>query len=120
VVLPVILALFWRLARRISWRPFFALTSILLFYVSFAFIGKGIRDLHQGGILSLTVLPEWPQLDALGIFPSVETLLLQLTLLVLVFYRVVKTHTISEQQGTSEQHLANSERVTAASVANID
>ncbi|MBM4194293.1 MAG: hypothetical protein FJ202_07950 [Gemmatimonadetes bacterium] len=59
--------------------------------MAFVFLGKGIRELQEGGVVSLTVLPEWPSVEALGLFPSVETLLAQAVLLVLLVVALLKT-----------------------------
>jgi high-affinity iron transporter len=89
--LAVIFTLFWKYGIRIPLRPFFAVTSVLLYYMAFVFMGKGIRELQEGGVVGITVLPGWPHVDAMGIFPSVETLLAQLFLLVLFTFALVKT-----------------------------
>jgi high-affinity iron transporter len=90
-MLAIIFTLFWKYGIRIPLRPFFAVTSVLLYYMAFVFMGKGIRELQEGGVVSITVLPGWPHVDAVGIFPSVETLLAQLLLLVLFAFALLKT-----------------------------
>jgi high-affinity iron transporter len=90
-VLALIFTLFWKYGIRIPLRPFFAVTSVLLYYMAFVFMGKGIRELQEGGVVGITVLPGWPHVDAMGIFPSVETLLAQLLLLVLFAFALLKT-----------------------------
>ncbi len=89
--LAVIFTLFYRYGVRIPLRPFFAVTSGLLYYMAFVFMGKGIRELQEGNLISVTALPGWPAIDALGIFPSVETLLAQLLLVVLLAVALLKT-----------------------------
>jgi high-affinity iron transporter len=89
--LAVIFTLFWKYGIRIPLRPFFAVTSVLLYYMAFVFMGKGVRELQEGGVLPITVLPGWPHVDAMGIFPSVETLLAQLVLLVFFAFALLKT-----------------------------
>ena len=91
VILAVIFTLFWKFGIRIPLRPFFAVTSVLLYYMAFVFMGKGIRELQEGGVVSITVLPGWPHVDAMGIFPSVETLLAQALLLLLFAFALLKT-----------------------------
>ena len=90
-VLAVIFTLFYRFGVRIPLRPFFATTSVLLYYMAFVFMGKGIRELQEGNLMSITVIPGFPHVEALGIFPSVETLLGQLLLIVLFVFALVKT-----------------------------
>jgi high-affinity iron transporter len=91
LILAVIFTLFYRYGVRIPLRPFFAVTSVLLYYMAFVFMGKGIRELQEGGVVGITVLPGWPHVDAMGIFPSVETLLAQALLLVLFAFALLKT-----------------------------
>lgn len=90
VLLPMILVLFWKYAIKLSWRPFLAMMSALFFSMAFAFTGRAIRDLHEGDVMNLTVLPGWPQVDALGIFPGVEILLAQLVLSLLLTFALLK------------------------------
>jgi high-affinity iron transporter len=90
-VLAVVFTLFYRFGVRIPLRPFFATTSVLLYYMAFVFMGKGIRELQEGNLVSITVIPGFPHVEALGLFPSVETLLGQLLLIVLFVFALVKT-----------------------------
>ena len=89
--LAVIFTLFHRYGVRIPLRPFFAVTSALLYYLAFVFMGKGIRELQEGNVLSITVLPGWPHVEAMGIFPTVETLLAQSLLVGLFVFALLKT-----------------------------
>ena len=90
--LAVIFTLFYRYGVRIPMRPFFAVTSILLYYMAFVFMGKGIRELQEGNIMRITVIPGAPHVDAMGIYPSVETLTAQGILIVLLLiFAMIKT-----------------------------
>jgi len=64
---------------------------VLLYYMAFVFVGKGIRELQEGNAVSITLLPGFPHVDAMGIFPTVETLLAQLLLLALFVFALLKT-----------------------------
>lgn len=90
-VLAVVFTLFYRYGIRIPLRPFFGVTSVLLYYMAFVFMGKGIRELQEGGVVGITVLNGWPHVEAMGIFPSVETLLGQLVLLTLFAFALLRT-----------------------------
>ena len=48
--LAVIFTLFYRFGVRIPLRPFFRVTSVLLYYMAFVFMGKGIRELQEGNV----------------------------------------------------------------------
>jgi high-affinity iron transporter len=90
-VLAVIFTLFYRYGVRIPMRPFFTVTSLLLYYMAFVFMGKGVRELQEGNIMRITVIPGGPHVDAMGIYPSVETLTAQGILIVLLLFATVKT-----------------------------
>jgi high-affinity iron transporter len=89
--LAVIFTLFYRYGVRIPMRPFFAVTSILLYYMAFVFMGKGIRELQEANVLPITVVPGGPHVEAMGIFPSVETLTAQGILIILLLFATIKT-----------------------------
>jgi high-affinity iron transporter len=90
-LLAIIFTAFYRYGVKIPLRPFFAVTSVLLYYMAFVFAGKGIRELQEGNVVPITVIPGFPHVDAMGIFPSVETLLAQLVLLLLFAFALLKT-----------------------------
>jgi high-affinity iron transporter len=89
--LAVIFTLFFRFGVRIPLRPFFAVTSVVLYYMAFVFAGKGVRELQEGNVVSITPLPGFPSVDAMGIYATVETLLAQLLLVALFVFALVKT-----------------------------
>jgi high-affinity iron transporter len=68
---------------RLPLRGFFATTGALLYALAFIFMGKGLRELQEGNVLSITPIEHGPYVGALGIFPSVETLVGQGVLVVL-------------------------------------
>jgi high-affinity iron transporter len=90
-VLAVIFVLFYRYGVRIPMRPFFTVTSVLLYYMAFVFMGKGVRELQEGNIIPITVIPGGPHIEAMGIYPSVQTLAAQGILIVLLIFAMVKT-----------------------------
>src|SRR3954467_9471389 len=89
--LVVIFTLFYRYGVRIPMRPFFTVTSLLLYLLAFVFMGKGIRELQEGNIMPITVIPHGPHVEALGIYPSVEPLTAQAVLIVLLVFATIKT-----------------------------
>src|SRR5256714_4486615 len=91
VVLAVIFTLFYRYGVKIPMRPFFTVTSLLLYYMAFVFMGKGVRELQEGNIMRITVIPGGPHVHAMGIYPSVATLTAQATLIVLLVFATIKT-----------------------------
>ncbi len=91
VALAVIFTLFYRYGVRIPLRPFFSVTSVLLYYMAFVFMGKGIRELQEGNAIGMSVIPGFPHVEALGLYPTWETVLAQLLLLLLFCFALVKT-----------------------------
>jgi high-affinity iron transporter len=91
VALAVIFTLFYRFGVRIPLRPFFSVTSVLLYFMAFVFTGKGVRELQEGNALPLTAIPGFPHSEFLGIYPSWQGVLAQLTLIVLFAFAVLKT-----------------------------
>ena len=89
--LAVIFTLFYKFGVKIPMRPFFTVTSVLLYYMAFVFIGKGIRELQEGNVIGITVLRGMPSVPSMGIFPSMETLVAQGVLLLLFAFMVVRT-----------------------------
>ena len=89
--LAVIFTLFYRFGVRIPLRPFFSVTSVLLYYMAFVFTGKGIRELQEGNLISLSAIRGFPHVEALGLYPSWEGVLAQLALLLLFAFAVLKT-----------------------------
>jgi high-affinity iron transporter len=81
VGLVVIYILIRVLSIRIPLKPFFLGTSILLFIMSIAFTGSGIKELQEGNVIGVTPLPGITSIDILGIYPTLETLIPQLVLL---------------------------------------
>ncbi|HUL50273.1 MAG TPA: FTR1 family protein [Gemmatimonadales bacterium] len=75
-----------RFGVRIPMRPFFAVTSTMLYYMAFVFAGKGIADLQEAGVVPMTVLEWAPRAPFLGIYPTLESLALQGLLVVLLLF----------------------------------
>ena len=77
------------LGLRVAMKPFFTVTGIMLYYMAFVFAGKGIAELQSAGILSLTVIEKAPRLPVFGIYPTLESLVVQGALLALAIVAVI-------------------------------
>jgi high-affinity iron transporter len=82
VALVVVYILIRVLSLRLPLKPFFLGTSVLLFVMSIAFTGSGIKELQEGNVIGVTMLPFSFTVDILGIYPTLETLVPQFLLLV--------------------------------------
>lgn len=71
---------FYRFTLKLPIRPFFMVTSTLLYAMSVAFIGNGLHELQEAGSMPITMVAGAPTLDWLGLFPTVETLIAQAAL----------------------------------------
>jgi high-affinity iron transporter len=64
-------------------KPFFLGTSILLFAMSISFTGNAIKELQEGNVIGVSPVQGIVSVDILGIYPTLETLIPQLVLLVI-------------------------------------
>ena len=87
-----------RFGLRLPLKPFFGVTSAFLYYMAFVFAGKGVAELQEGGFIPTTILPAAPRLPALGIYPTVESLLVQGTLVVLLVVALVWTFVLAPRR----------------------
>ena len=78
-----------RFGMKVPLKPFFAVTSAMLYYMAFVFAGKGIADLQESGVLGTSVVEWAPRIPVLGIYPTVQSLALQFLLIVLLLVAVV-------------------------------
>jgi high-affinity iron transporter len=72
-----------RLGLRVAMKPFFTVTGAMLYYMAFVFAGKGVAELQGSGLVPLTVIEGAPRVPFLGIYPTLESLLVQGLLLLL-------------------------------------
>jgi high-affinity iron transporter len=98
VVLVAVYVGIYRFGVRLPLKPFFGVTSAFLYYMAFVFAGKGIAELQEGGLISTTVVSWAPRLPALGIYPTVESLVAQALLLVLLLVALVWTFLIEPRR----------------------
>ena len=64
-------------------KPFFIGTSALMYIMSVAFAGGGVRELQEADVVSVTPVKYVQSVEILGIYPTIETLIPQIILLVL-------------------------------------
>jgi high-affinity iron transporter len=89
--LAVLYVLFQRFGKRIPIRQFFLITSSLLYYLAFAFAGRGVAALQQVGWVPTTPVAGVPHIELLGVYPTMETLLAQGVLVAFLVYAVIVT-----------------------------
>ncbi|MDO8665558.1 MAG: FTR1 family protein, partial [Gemmatimonadales bacterium] len=94
VVLLVLFLGIERFGLRIPMRPFFAVTSMTLYFMAFVFAGTGVKELQEGSIVSTTLVPGGPRNEFLGVYPTVETLAVQGVILVALVIALVWTFVV--------------------------
>jgi high-affinity iron transporter len=87
-----------RFGLRLPLKPFFAITSAFLYYMAFVFGGKGVAELQEGGFIPTTFIPGAPRIPALGIYPTVESLLVQALLVALLIVALVWTFVVEPRR----------------------
>ncbi|MFQ5586989.1 MAG: FTR1 family protein, partial [Thermodesulfobacteriota bacterium] len=88
-VLVMIFLLFKYGEMRLPIGPFFAVTSTLLYYLAFVFSGKGVHALQEAGWISETHWDIVPKVKFIGLYPTVETIALQVALIGAMLIAVV-------------------------------
>jgi len=81
VALGVIFLVLRKAAFRIPLGSFFTATSVLLYGLAVIFVGQGISSFQESGVMHATFIDRAPTIQALGIFPTVQTLAAQAAML---------------------------------------
>jgi high-affinity iron transporter len=89
VALVMVYVAIYRFGLKVPLRPFFGISGAMLYYMAFVFAGKGVADLQEAGLVKTSVIEWAPRIPVLGIYPTLESLALQLLLIVLLIVAVV-------------------------------
>jgi high-affinity iron transporter len=81
-LLVVIALLVYRAGVRLPIKQFFQINAILLFLLAVIFTGQGIAALQEAGLISTSLL-DFPRIEVLGVYPTAQSLGLQLLVLML-------------------------------------
>ena len=89
---------------KIPLRTFFTVTGNFLYLLAFIFAGGAINELQAGGVIGATSIRGFPAVDLLGIYPTWESLSLQMLLIMLYaagfFYqRLAGRQSVQEAKG---------------------
>lgn len=82
IALAAVFALIRFGSMKIPLKPFFMGTSTLMYILAISFAGGGVKELQEAGVVSVTAAPV-PTIDLLGVYPTWETLLPQIVLVLL-------------------------------------
>ena len=85
IVLIAVFLVFRFLTVRLPLKPFFLVTSILMYAMCFSFTGKGVSELQAAGVVNKTIIP-WMgfEMDFLGIYATYESLIPQIIVLAVI------------------------------------
>ncbi|OCG25495.1 iron permease [Gilliamella sp. wkB108] len=89
VVLAIIFILIRFGTMKLPIKPFFIGTSALMYIMAIAFAGGGVKELQEADIIPVTPVDFVRSVDILGIYPTVETLIPQLFMVLIVVISVV-------------------------------
>ena len=98
LVMVVVYLAINRFGLRLPLKPFFGVTSGFLYYMAFVFAGKAVAELQEGGMISTTIVLGAPRVPALGIYPTVESLLAQGVLIALLILALAWTFVIEPRR----------------------
>ena len=86
------------LGMRIPIKWFFGFTSVLLYYMAFTFLGRGIHELQMGEQFSMTAAKFLPNISWLGMYPTWETFIGQAILFAAFIFALVYTFIIKAKK----------------------
>ncbi|MCW8922205.1 MAG: FTR1 family protein [Gammaproteobacteria bacterium] len=82
VLLLILALLVMRVGARLPIKQFFQINAILLFLLAVVFTGQGIAAFQEAGMIASNMI-EFPKVEILGIYPTMQTLGLQFFVLLL-------------------------------------
>ena len=89
IVLLVTYYVFKIFAIKIPIKPFFLVTSAIIFYMSIVFVGKGLMEFVEGKIFVPTKIDGFPTIEWLGIYPYYESLVPQAIMIAALIIGVI-------------------------------
>ncbi len=84
VILVVIGFLMIRYSVTIPIRPFFIVATVLIYFLAFKILGMSIHSLQVAGVIPTHSLHNFPHIEWIGLFPSIETFIPQMILFVII------------------------------------
>jgi high-affinity iron transporter len=88
-ILAVIAYLIIIIGVKLPVRPFFMVSSVIVFYLCLKFTGMGIHSLQLAGLLPTTMVSEIPSIDFLALYPSLESIIPQIALVIIALSVVI-------------------------------
>jgi len=89
IILLIVFFVFKKFSIKIPIKPFFLVTSAIIFYMSIVFVGKGLMEFVEGKIFVPTKIEGFPTIELLGIYPYYESLIPQAIMIVALIAGVI-------------------------------
>tara|TARA_Y100001935_G_scaffold29295_1_gene22712 strand:- start:21660 stop:22442 length:783 start_codon:yes stop_codon:yes gene_type:complete len=90
LIVSIVSYIILKMSLIVNLRVYFIFTSILLFFLSLSFMGYGITELQEVGMISTTII-DIPNIAILGLYPTLETSLPQLIMILILLISAYKT-----------------------------
>jgi high-affinity iron transporter len=94
-IILIVAFLILKAGLRIPMKPFFLISSILVFYLGFKFTGMGINGLQNAGAIPATSSDILPTISWLAVYPYWQSFIPQMILVLAAIVLVVKNHITS-------------------------
>lgn len=102
-ILFIIAILMLKVGASLPLKPFFLVSSLIVFYMCIKFMGSGIHSLQLSGIIDSTVNENIPTISVLGVYPSWYSTLPQIVIFVIaigvVIYNRIKQNRTEQKIG---------------------
>lgn len=99
VILSILYYLLKNGALKIPLKQFFYITSYIIFYMVFVFMGKGIGELIEAKVITPSLIPfDFDGILWLGIYPYYESIIPQFIVLILLIMGIFITKQISNKK----------------------
>lgn len=106
VILVIVYFIFKIFSLQIPIKPFFIGTSAIIFYMSIAFVGKGIMELVEGKLFIPKIIegfPTYPWLQTIGIYPYYESLIPQILMILALVFGIIFINKKNSNKSYKEQ-----------------
>jgi high-affinity iron transporter len=90
VILAIIAVLMLFVGVKLPMRPFFLVSSLIVFYLCVKFTGMGIHSLQLAGTLPSSTSSQLPSFDFIALYPSWQSALPQLVIVVIALVVVIR------------------------------
>jgi high-affinity iron transporter len=101
-VLVIIGFLMFNIGVKLPLKPFFLISSFIVFYLCLKFMGSGIHSLQMAGVLPSTVHDYLPSISLVSLFPSWYSTLPQAIFLLIAIVVILKNQWQKRKQTSNE------------------